>query len=129
MIISPFLGLIFTVLILSTIFMEPSLSITSIFSDEELVAGLMNRMEVVEVKAGEALLFNQRLVHFSPPNTSEEIRYSIISSLIPSEADALLYYKEQDDSISVFKMKDDFFNNYNNFLEEKDLEPKGIKLY
>lgn len=100
-------------------------SIPSLFEDKKLAKKYLDKMTLVEVKAGEALIFNQRLVHFSPPNKSDQIRYSIISSLVPKEADVLLYYKNNDNNISAYKMNDNFFNEYDNFLNEKNKKPNG----
>ncbi|MFT4543880.1 MAG: hypothetical protein ACI9EQ_000330 [Bacteroidia bacterium] len=102
-------------------------SIPSIFT-EDIVECLMPKMEAIEVKAGEALLFNQRLAHYSPPNTGSQTRVSLISSLVPQEADVLLYFQKDSSTTEVYKMNDGFFVDYDNFLVEKDLQPPGIKV-
>jgi ectoine hydroxylase-related dioxygenase (phytanoyl-CoA dioxygenase family) len=102
-------------------------SIPSIF-EESMVNQLMPQMEPIEVKAGEALLFNQRLVHYSPKNNSGQTRVSLISSLVPEEADVLLYYQKDEHTTEVYKMDSDFFINYENFMVEKDLKPPGVKI-
>lgn len=102
-------------------------SIPSIFHGQ-LSENLMSRMEPIEVKAGEALLFNQRLVHYSPINQTSTTRISLISSIIPKESDAFLYYREKPDTTEVYKMSRTFFLEYDDFIREKDLRPNGERV-
>lgn len=101
-------------------------SIPSIFTED--VEGLMELMEPINVKAGEALIFYQNLVHFSPPNMTDEPRITLISSLVPEGADVLQYYLKDEDTVEVYKMNDNFFLQYDDFFRDKDQRPNGIKI-
>lgn len=101
-------------------------NIPSIFSKNK--DEIINKMHAFEMKAGEALFFNQRLAHYSPENKTEKTRISVISNLVSQEAEVLLYYKKNDTTLELYKMEDDFYNCYENFIEEKELRPKGIKI-
>lgn len=85
-------------------------------------------MECIDVKQGEALLFNARMLHYTPNNTSGEIRMAIMSCLIRSDADILQYYKISESRLEAYKMKDNFFLDYENFMEEIYQKPKGEKI-
>lgn len=99
----------------------PSIS----FSDKEV---LKKKMIPMEMKAGEAIFFDQRLLHYSPNNKCENTRISIISSLVPEEAEVYQYYQPESGALEVYRMTDDFFMNYDDFVVEKELRPKGIKV-
>ncbi len=101
-------------------------SIPSIFANNS--EEIKGKMIPVEVKAGEALLFNQRLVHYSPKNNSGNARISVISSFVPKNAKVIQYYLNENKELETYEMKKDFFFQYDNFLEEKNLRPKGIKI-
>lgn len=80
-------------------------------------------MKVVPMKAGDALLFINRLLHYSPPNQDSETRVAARIDFIPREADALMYYwrpgmLEQD--VAVYHIEDDFYEHF-----RKEQEPLG----
>jgi ectoine hydroxylase-related dioxygenase (phytanoyl-CoA dioxygenase family) len=95
------------------------------YGDSEAIK---SKMKCIEVKAGEALLFHSRLLHYTPKNTSGTIRMAVMSCLLRSDADILQWYKKDESTLEVFKMKDDFFLDFGDFMNEKDLRPKGEKL-
>ncbi len=79
----------------------------SVFSDKKMEHAL----ETVELKAGEALIYQNSLYHGSHPNHSLEDRLVATSSLISANA-RLVYYHwpdEQHPSIQVIDAKDDFY--------------------
>jgi ectoine hydroxylase-related dioxygenase (phytanoyl-CoA dioxygenase family) len=47
------------------------------------------------MKAGEAWIFNHRLVHKSPDNLTDKPRIAVLNALQPSEAPAIVYYKDE----------------------------------
>lgn len=89
---------------------------------------IKDRMQCIDVKAGEVLLFNARLLHYTPNNTSGEIRIAVMSCLVRSDADILQWYKISDSRLEVYKMEDDFFLDYDNFMEEIYQKPNGEKI-
>ena len=67
------------------------------------------------LKAGEAILYNNAVLHFSKPNLSNHIRIAIGSALIPNEAQGYHYYMDQEQTerkIEVFPAGPDFFVNF-----------------
>lgn len=89
---------------------------------------IIKQMECIEVTAGDALLFNSRILHYTPNNYSADMRFALISCIVPSKAEIVQYYKVNDSKIEVYKMEEDFYNKYDNFLEELDKQPKGVKI-
>jgi hypothetical protein len=68
-------------------------------------------MKAVDVKAGDGLLFDHRLFHYSTPNRSDKIRIAVQMVLIPKEATPVMYYYEpQKDkkNLSVYEMTENF---------------------
>lgn len=101
-------------------------SIPSIFTNNS--KEIKKKMKPIEVKAGEALMFHQRLVHYSPINNSNKARISLISSLVPKDATIIQYYLNHNKELETFQMSKDFFFQYDNFIEEKNRRPKGVKI-
>ncbi|QAY75109.1 phytanoyl-CoA dioxygenase family protein [Sphingosinicella sp. BN140058] len=50
----------------------------------------------LSLKAGQAVIFDGRLIHGSPPNTTERVRAAIMASFVPEEAQALLFTPDPD---------------------------------
>jgi hypothetical protein len=87
---------------------------------------ILKKMIPYSLKEGEALLFNSKLLHYSPDNQSTQPRVAIATNLIPNAAKLYLYNcKDHSKSIHIDKyaIPDDFNLRYNNFLIEKDLIP------
>jgi len=88
---------------------------------------LSNLFDPIHVKKGEALIFDSRLLHYSPSNNSNTPRTSIISNIIPKGAQTILYIQEElDDQQEVFsyEVPHDFYLSYDNFLIEKNFPHK-----
>lgn len=87
-------------------------------------------MEPIEVKTGEALIFDSRILHFSPPNTTGKSRSTLINNIIPTEAETMCFHGHTEgDSFIVdrYNVPDDLFIHYDHFNEQKDApNPKGI---
>jgi hypothetical protein len=47
----------------------------------------------VSLRAGEAVVFDDRLIHWSPPNRSSRIRTALQLELVPEEAELVMYYQ------------------------------------
>jgi hypothetical protein len=47
----------------------------------------------VALGAGEAVVFDDRLIHWSPPNRSSRIRTALQLELVPEEAELVMYYQ------------------------------------
>ena len=67
------------------------------------------------VKAGQAVILNQSIIHYSPPNRSEKIRKAITAGVKTKGAPMVFHYKTQDDKIERFEMPEDFLLRFENF--------------
>lgn len=81
---------------------------------EELIA---KGGKLLPMPAGHALIYNHRLLHYSPPNNSSVTRPAINISLVRKGAEVFHYtVPEGTDEIHEFSVEnDDFFLRYNNF--------------
>ena len=85
----------------------PVLHLSDIVKNEYLV--------LKELKAGEAIIWHQRMIHSSPANASDDRRISPVTILIPKGADVYHWYVDQQDpdkKIEMFEADNDFFMNY-----------------
>lgn len=62
----------------------------------------------IEMKAGEAILFDHRLWHYSPPNRSSQDRVAVGMVLIPEETTFIHHKKREDAVITMYETNDDF---------------------
>jgi hypothetical protein len=65
----------------------------------------------IHLKAGEAIFFDHRLLHYSPPNFSGQSRIAVGHALIPSEAKMIHYYQEEAEPgspVRIYEAGDDF---------------------
>jgi ectoine hydroxylase-related dioxygenase (phytanoyl-CoA dioxygenase family) len=74
-------------------------------------------------KAGEAIVYDGAVVHFSSPNTSGRIRIAIGMALIPEGAPCVHYYRRDMTStvLDVYETNEAFYQRFNFFDE-----PKGV---
>ncbi|MEZ5002390.1 MAG: phytanoyl-CoA dioxygenase family protein [Chitinophagales bacterium] len=74
----------------------------------------LHKAKFVNMKAGDALFFDDRVVHGSMTNKKNEDRIAIITALVPKEAQFLLYvhYPElKPNEMELFRAEDDMFLN------------------
>lgn len=71
----------------------------------------------LEVRAGEAVVLNQALVHASPPNTTDRARLAITTGLLSADAPMEFYFQKAPGVLEVFRMPDDFLLQFENFHE------------
>jgi hypothetical protein len=98
-----------------------SANISSVFELQE--KDLWERMSKLYMKAGEALIYDHRLIHASGENKTEEIRLATVFGIIPDEADMLYYHQKDKETVEVYESNPEFFL-YGNIFEG----PKGLKL-
>tara|TARA_B110000037_G_C17118308_1_gene504713 strand:- start:3137 stop:3988 length:852 start_codon:yes stop_codon:yes gene_type:complete len=103
-------------------------SILSVLNTNEKFTKQMKQMKPIEMKKGELLILNQRAIHYSPANTTNKMRFSAIGTVVPKEAEIFLYYQKDKKNLEVYKMKEDFFFDYDDFILEKGQKPKGEKV-
>jgi len=93
---------------------SPSPQSKSILSDH--VFTLFPFVEVIDMKAGEALIFNNKTIHASPPNISGVNRIAAGIGITNKEAQLRHYYQTpgKEKNIEVYEVDPKFFPNYNN---------------
>lgn len=83
-------------------------------------------LQPIYLKAGEALFFDNRLVHHSMPNLSGSPRVVVMSASYPAEAPLITCYKDlekPDADIELIAHTDDFLFTNTNFLQNCHLRP------
>lgn len=73
-------------------------------------------LELQEMKAGEALIFDNRTFHASPPNVTDSPRLAIGLGFTQADAEIRHYYLKPgtDDTLVKYKIDPDFFFKYDN---------------
>jgi ectoine hydroxylase-related dioxygenase (phytanoyl-CoA dioxygenase family) len=73
-------------------------------------------INLVEMKAGEALIFDNRTIHASPPNITDKPRLAIGLGFTQKEASICHYYLKPgtSDQLLKYKIQPDFFLKYDN---------------
>jgi hypothetical protein len=72
------------------------------------VEDIWEKMKTLEIKAGEALIYDHRLYHASFPNIQETYRLAAVFGIKPKEAD-MFYYYGRDNNIEIYKSSIEFF--------------------
>lgn len=60
-----------------------------------------NYIEDLPMKAGEAWIFNHRLLHCSPNNITDKVRIATLNVFVPEELPVILYFKEEKDYLDT----------------------------
>lgn len=88
-------------------------------------------LQPIHLKAGDVLLFDNRLVHYSPPNNSDSERIVVMSGVFPKEAKLISCYKDvlQDNhEIEIFEQADDYLLTFKNFFHDCTCRPETGEL-
>ena len=81
---------------------------------------LKSDLQLISLKAGEAIIFSQALIHASPANKSSEARLAITYGLIPEQADLLFYYNNPETKLAEkYLVPSNFFKEYNTNIGAK----------
>ncbi len=102
-----------------------SSSIPEFFSD--VMDDMIDYLQPVIIKAGQAVFFDQSIVHFSPPNFSNKIRIVTNTYFTHKSTEFRTYYwnKEQaDNKVEVFAQDDNFMTDFEQFGENIRERPK-----
>ena len=91
-------------------------SIPDIYDDvkDEVV----NLMQPCYLKAGEAIIFDQSIIHNSPPNLSDSERPTINTFVAHKDARIKICYWDKEtygNQIEIFEQEDDFLEKFENF--------------
>ncbi|MCF8464371.1 MAG: phytanoyl-CoA dioxygenase family protein [Flavobacteriales bacterium] len=93
---------------LNSVIRSPSLPVAF----EGIEKQLRPYLQMVEMKAGEAILFNHALMHSSPANQSDAPRVAVTYGFVPKEASLSMYYYIGKSKVKKYNMPDDMFINY-----------------
>ncbi|MGB1318953.1 MAG: phytanoyl-CoA dioxygenase family protein, partial [Flavobacteriales bacterium] len=81
----------------------------------------------MNAKAGEAVILNQSLIHYSPPNLSGKIRKAITSGVKTKGAPMQFFYHDketQKPELDLYKMDENFLIMFDDFGKDIFLPPK-----
>lgn len=93
------------------------------FAGQEKV--IMDELEPILVKAGTAIILNQSVVHYSPPNRSKKVRKAITAGIKSTGSQMFFHYKlPNEDKLEIFEEDDDFLLRFDNFAEDIFQRPK-----
>lgn len=95
------------------------------------------QLKSISLRQGDAIVFDHRLIHASPPNATEAVRTAAVMAMIPDEAEFIHYYLSQTktDTFEILKMDEqkfyltDFFDipNKPRHLALLREEPAGLR--
>ncbi len=72
---------------------------------------LLAQMRTVCMKAGQALIFDHRLLHASGDNASDQPRVVAVSVLIPQEAPIWFYYRKNG-TTEIIRLDEDYYQKF-----------------
>lgn len=80
----------------------------------QLSAQMLEQAQPLQIRAGSALVFSQKLFHGSPTNRSEATRVSAAALLVSKEAPLRCYYADPETPrhLAVFEVDDLFYTRY-----------------
>ncbi len=96
--------------------------VTTLTGHDSDVRHLLNPMKI---KAGQLMLFDSALVHYSANNNSENIRVSAMTNIVSQKADMYLYFPDGNNAehAAEYSVPDDFFLHYSDYRKEFESPP------
>lgn len=82
-----------------------------------LVSSLFPYLKVIELKAGQAIVFDNRTFHGSPPNTTDQTRIAFGIGITHEAAQIQHFYllpEREKSLVEGYEVDEDFFYHYNN---------------
>lgn len=102
----------------------PYRGISFAFPFDKIHSTVKRYLEPIYMKAGEAIIFDQRTLHASLPNLTGKNRVVVVSGLFPQEAEFRMCYRENDDApIEIYRQSDDFILKYPRFMHDCRTRP------
>lgn len=86
---------------------------------KNIQAELRKDLKLLPMKAGEAFIFSQALLHASPPNISNEPRIAVTYGLIDAAAQLLFYHKNEEGKVEQYFVEENFFQRYNTQIGQR----------
>ncbi len=90
-----------------------------------LSEAILLRMENLEMKAGEAFVFNHAVFHASSINKSTTERVALTYGIVHQDAEMCFYHNEGNNAITKYQVNNHFFQKYNSDIGKK---PVGYKI-
>ena len=81
------------------------------------------------LKAGQAVVFDDRLIHWTPPNKSSRIRTAIKLDFIPRETELTIYYRANEQELSSYTIDEKSFREAALTIKKSDNLQLTGKLY
>jgi ectoine hydroxylase-related dioxygenase (phytanoyl-CoA dioxygenase family) len=84
------------------------------------------------IKAGEAIILDDSIVHYSHPNTTKDLRIAIQLILIPNEEPAIHYHMDQQKNmttVNVLAVDHEFFMEFNPWKQPTGIQKIGERKY
>lgn len=78
-------------------------------------------------KAGEAVILNQSLIHYSSPNKTNKIRLAITTGIKTKSAPMLFHYRNTNNEIEQYEVSEDFLSEFDDFERDIYKKPKNGK--
>jgi hypothetical protein len=93
----------------------------------ELATEIMPYLLPIPMKAGDILVFDNRMLHYSAPNTSKKARVTIMSGIQHQDAAILTcFQKNENEPIELNQQPDNYLYTYTGF--GKSPERSGVKI-
>jgi hypothetical protein len=96
---------------------------------EKIQSTVKKYLYPVYLKRGQAIFFDNRLVHNSMNNQTAQNRAVIVSSILPKDAEIITCFKSPDggnaNKIELIKHEDAFLLEYDSFLDNCHLKPNS----
>jgi hypothetical protein len=86
----------------------------------------------IPLKAGEAIVYNNKMLHRSDPNLSKLARPAIITGMLPDEAQPMIYFKHKDlseNKVEMFVLDREFYFTFDRYICPDFAKSIGIRDY
>lgn len=88
---------------------------------------VMDALIPVMPNLGEAVILNQSLIHYSPPNKSQSIRKAITAGVKSKNAPMFFHYQNPETkTLEKYSMPEDFLLGFEDFMNDIFKKPKGF---
>lgn len=91
-----------------------------------------NYLTPLETKAGECVILDDSIVHYSAINKTEGLRLAIQLICVPKEIPSLHYHMDQSNDktqIKVLQVEDDFYMEFNPWKKPENIKEIGSKVF
>jgi ectoine hydroxylase-related dioxygenase (phytanoyl-CoA dioxygenase family) len=112
-------------------FFSPYRGVSFAFPFKNINDTIKKYLDSVYMKTGEVLIFDNRIIHNSMANTTNESRVAIICGLFPKEAEFISCYKDQsktDSPIELYHHEENYLLEYPHFFYNCTDRPSSGKI-